>query len=630
MRTSKWMITAALLVSISAAAQQAADQQSAQPPAQSPAPAATTGGNTTPATPADASQQPAASPAPADGSQPAATQSNQAAAAALAEPETPSVQPAPVTMDQVVNLFILREHGLMKMLAKRTPVVETYLQNLSSDPQLGPVPSDDHYFLGRLDMGETVDRKDYLKDDEKEGMQARLLGGFHKLYRVEYQPVGFSWMVYADRSDFDREHYDFTYIRREFLGDVRCLVFDVKPKPKSGRGRFLGRVWVEDQDFNIVRLNGTYSQGVKNTYFFHMDSWRLNLIPGYWVPSYIYSEEGDFSAGAKNRIAFKAQTRIWGYDLKKGGKDDELTQIRVDSVKDETASTQDASPLQAERVWQQQAEDNVVERLTSAGLLAPDGEVDKILQTVVNNLEVTNNIDLPRPVRTRVLLTAPLETFSVGNTIVISRGLIDVLPDEASLAAVLSHELAHIILGHNLGSQFAFNDRMLFSDDSTYQNLGFRHIPEEEAAADKKALELLKNSPYAQKLDNVGLFLKILQQRAGTMNALLTTHLGNPLASGGTVTRLSGLSTQGPALDVNKLDQIAALPLGGRIKINPWDDKAEMVKTAPVAITSARDKMPFEVTPFYPRLARFGVTATGAAPTSAAAASTTPSATPSN
>ena len=100
--------------------------------------------------------------------------------------------------------------------------------------------------------------------------------------------------------------------------------------------------------------------------------------------------------------------------------------------------------------WQQQAEDNVLERLQNAGLLAPAGDVDKVLQTVVNNLEVTNNIDLPRPVRTRVLLTSPLETFSVGNTIVISRGLIDVLPDEASLAMVLSHELAHIVLGHNL------------------------------------------------------------------------------------------------------------------------------------------------------------------------------------
>jgi Peptidase family M48 len=596
MRTMNWILTAALLVSVSAAAQQAADSQaSAQPTA------------------ADATQT-SQQPTPAE-SQPTQSSPQQVPAQTMAPPAT---VPAPTTMDQVVNLFIEREHGLIKALANRTPVVETYLQNLTADPQLGPIPSEDHYFLGRLDMGETVDRKDYLKEEQK-SMQSRLLGGFQKLYKVQYQPMGFSWMVYADRTDFDREHYDFRYVRREFLGDVRCLVFDVTPKPKSGRGRFLGRLWVEDQGYNIVRLNGTYYPAPRNSYFFHMDSWRLNLIPGYWVPAFIYSEEGDFSAGVKNKLAFKAQTRIWGYDLKKGGKDDELTNIRVDSVQDSSTTAQDASPLQAERVWQQQAEDNVVERLTAAGLLAPEGDVDHILQTVVNNLEVTNNIDLPRPVRTRVLLTSPLETFSVGNTIVISRGLVDVLPDEASLAAVLSHELAHIVLGHNLGSKYAFNDRMLFSDDSTYQNLGFKHIPEEETAADKKAVDFLKNSPYAQKLDNVGLFLKALQQRAPALNALLTTHLGNPLAEGGQVGRLSALATQGPALDNNKLDQIAALPLGGRVKINPWDDKAEMVKTAPVAITSARDKMPFEVTPFFPRLSRYGgSTAPATAPTTAA------------
>ena len=584
MRTSKAIFTAVLLASMSAAAQQAAESQPSQQ----------------------------ASPATEQSAQ---AQTSQAAPAAQIAP--PAAVPTPTTMDQVVNLFIEREHGLIKALATRTPVVETYLQNLTADPQLGPVPSADHYFLGRLDMGETIDRKDYLKEEDK-GMQARLLGGFQKLYKVQYQPMGFSWMVYADRSDFDREHYDFRYARREFLGDVRCLVFDVTPKKGAGKGRFLGRIWVEDQGFNIVRLNGTYVPAPRNSYFFHMDSWRLNLIPGYWVPSFIYSEEGDFSAGVKNKLAFKAQTRIWGYDLKKGGKDDELTQIRVDSVTDESAAAQDASPLQAERVWQQQAEDNVVERLTNAGLLAPAGDVDRILQTVVNNLEVTNNIDLPRPVRTRVLLTSPLETFSVGNTIVISRGLVDVLPDEASLAAVLSHELAHIVLGHNLGSKYAFNDRMLFSDEGTYQNLGFKHIPEEEQAADKKAVDLLKNSPYAQKLDNVGLFLKALQLRAPQLNALLTTHLGNPLAENGTVNRLSALATQGPALDNSKLDQIAALPLGGRVKINPWDDKAEMVKTAPVAITSARDKMPFEVTPFFPRLIRYGTGVNApAAPTTA-------------
>jgi hypothetical protein len=465
-----------------------------------------------------------------------------------------------------------------------------------------------------------VDRRDYLSKGDS--FQSRLMGGFSKLFKFEYKPMGFSWMIFADREDFDRSHYEFRYVHREFLGDVRCIVFDVTPKKDAGKGRFLGRIWVEDQDFNIVRLNGTYAPRPRNSYFFHMDSWRLNLIPGYWVPTYIYSEEGDFSYGAKDKMAFKAQSRIWGYDLKNSGKEDELTQVLVDStVKDESPSAQDASPLQAQREWLQQAEDNVVERLEHAGLLAPEGEVDKILQTVVTNMQITNNIELPRPLRTRVMLTSPLETFSVGNTIIVSRGLIDVLPDEGSLAMVLSHELAHIVLGHNLGSKFAFNDRMLFSDESTYQNFGFRHVPEEEVAADKKAVDLLKSSPYAQKLETAGLFLKELSTRAPQLSALLTAHLGNGFTDGnGQVARLSVLMNSAPALDPNKLDQISALPLGGRVRLNAWDNRVELIKAAPVAITSARDKMPFEVTPFFPRLTRYGTGANPTSPTTTAAA----------
>jgi hypothetical protein len=596
MRTWKWMLTAFLLITLSAMAQQTADQSSSNA----------------------ASSQPATTSAPAaqpTASQPANSASAQSTAASAA-------MAPPTTMDQVVDRAIQREHGLMEMLKTRTPLVETYLQNLKADPKLGPVPSEDHYFLGRLDLADSIDRRDYLSRDES--FQKNLLGGVSKLFKFEYKPMGFSWMIFADREDFDRTHYGFKYVHREFLGDVRCLVFDVTPKKDAGKGRFLGRIWVEDQDYNIVRLNGTYAPRPRNAFYFHMDSWRLNLIPGYWVPAYIYSEEGDFSYGAKDKMAFKAQSRIWGYDLKKGVKEDELTSLRVDSVKDETPSTTDASPLEAQREWQQQAEDNVLERLQESGLVAPEGEVDKVLLTVVNNLIVTNNIDLPRPVRTRVMITSPLETFSVGNVIVVSRGLIDVLPDEASLAMVLSHELAHIVLGHNLGSKFAFNDRMLFSDESTYGNFGFRHNPEEETAADAKAMELLKNSPYAQKLDVPSLFLKELTERAPTLSALLTAHLGNSFTNDkGQLVRLSALATTGPALDPSKLDQIAALPMGGRVKLNAWTDRVELTKSAPVAITSARDKMPFEVTPFFPRLSRLNSDANVGGTTSAS--NTTPS-----
>jgi Peptidase family M48 len=550
-------------------------------------------------------------------------------AAPSAQPSTPAaVQPVsatpglalaqaparvPVSVDQVEDMIIEREHALIEFLKNRTPLIETYLQNLTPDMKLGAVPKDDHYFLGRLDMAASIDRRDYLTKEAS--FEKNLMGGFTKLFRIQYQPLGFSWMVFADRQNFDRNHYDFHYIRREFLGEVKCLVFDVTPKKNAGVGMFKGQIWVEDQDYNIVRLNGTYVPRPKNAYYFHMDSWRLNLVPGYWIPAYIYSEEGDFSYGSHDKLAFKAQSRIWGYDVTRDSREDELTDLKVDAVKDESPVSQDLSPLEAQRAWQQQAEDNVLDRLQRAGLLAPAGDVDKVLQTVVNNILFTNNIDLPRPVRARVMVTYPLETFSVGNTIVISRGLIDTLPDEASLAAVLSHELAHIVLGHNLGSKFAFTDRMLFSDESTYQNFGFRHNPEEEKAADAKAIDLLKNSPYAQKLAGPGLYLKQLQARAPELSALLTSHLGNGFTDDkGQVTRLSALMISAPSLDEGKLDQIAALPLGGRIKLDPWQDHVEMIKAAPVSITSVRDKMPFEVTPFFPRLTRLGTTASTEAP----------------
>jgi hypothetical protein len=510
------------------------------------------------------------------------------------------------TMDQVVDRAIEREHALMEMLKTRTPLVETYLQDLKFEPRVGPAPVQDHYFLGRMDLSESLDRRDYLSKDTS--FEKRLLGGFNRLYSLEYKPMGFSWMIYADRNHFNRQTYDFKFEHREFLGDVRCMVFEVSAKRGTGNGRFHGRIWVEDQDYNIVRLNGTYEPRPRNAYFFHMDSWRLNLVQGYWVPAYIYSEEGDFGYRSKGQIAFKAQTRLWGYDLQKDGQSRELTKVLVDStVKDESRTEQDASPLQAEWQWQQQAGDNVIERLQSAGLLAPEGEVDKVLETVVKNLLISNNVELPGQVRTRVMLTSPLETFSVGSNIVISRGLLDVLPDEACLAMVLSHELAHIILGHSLGRKFAFYDRLLFSDESTYQNLGFRHVPEEETAADQKALDLLKNSPYAQKLDTPGLFLRELAARGRALSALLTPHLGNGFTDRkGSVDRMVALMNSAPALDPNKLGQIAALPLGGRVKLNAWDDHAELTKTTPVPVTSARGKMALEVTPFFPRLTRYG------------------------
>ena len=208
-----------------------------------------------------------------------------------------------------------------------------------------------------------------------------------------------------------------------------------------------------------------------------------------------------------------------------------------------------------------------------------------------------------------------LETFSIGQSIVISRGLIDVLPDEASLAMVLSDELAHIALGHRTDTMFAFSDQTMFEDSQILQKLRLGRSEREIEAASRKAVEMLSNSPYKGKLANAGLFLKVLESRAPYLMNLIQANLGNQLASDGDLLRLSELAGKAPELDEGKMEQIAALPLGSRIKLDPWTNTLQLVKTKPVALLSARDKMPFEVTPFAIHLTRIQNSLKAAKPT---------------
>jgi hypothetical protein len=535
-------------------------------------------------------------------SAPQAAATDSAPAGQVAETLSP---PPPASFNDVMDRVVQREHLFLAQMRHMRPMVETYLQDTKTDKDGNTSPVKDQYFLGRLDMSDGPEDTSFVGQP---GFGHRMLNRLTSVYAMHFLPLGFAQMVVLD-TDFQKKYYNFTFVRREFLGEVRCLVIDVEPRKDSGTGRFMGRIWVEDQDYNVVRFNGTYSPHPKTSFYLHFDSWRLNMRPGTWLPAYIYSEESDLKYHMSKSLHFRAQTRLWGYDLKALSKNSEFTQILVDSpqsIKDQSDVGADATPVVAERMWERQAEDNAVERLQKIGLIAPPGEVDKILQTVVNNLLVTNNIDLQGDVRCRVLLTSPLESFTIGHTIVISRGLLDVLPDEASLAMVLAHELSHIVLGHKFDTKLAFNDRMFFPDEDSFQRLDFKRRSSDEEAADTKALELLKNSPYKDKLATAGLFLKALQERAPDLPNLIRPHMGNSFAEGKGI-RMSALLASAPQLDPNRTDQIAALPLGGRIKMDPWTDQVELAKAKPVALTSAKEKMPFEITPFFPYLTRLSI-----------------------
>jgi hypothetical protein len=519
----------------------------------------------------------------------------------------------PRTMEQVVDRVVTNENRLNQQIRQYTPLVETYIQNLKPDKDLGNVPAGDKYFLGRADFHRGVE---LVSLSQTQGKGKKILGSVGNFFSfaMQFLPDGFLQMIFLDTNGFDRQHYKFDYVRREFLGEVRCLVFDVTPLEKSGKGRFLGRIWVEDQDFNIVRFNGAYGGGGHSSWYFHFDSWRTNVQAGLWMPSFVYSEERELHYAVAKKLDFKAQTRLWGYNLGHAAQEQELSKILVETpVQDDTKTANDLTPVQAQRSWDRQAEENVADRLERIGLMAPKGEVDKVLETVVNNLEVTNNLDVDPEVHCRVLMTTTLESFTLGHTIVLSRGLIDVMPDEASLATVIAHELGHVVLGHRMDSNYAFFDQLLVEDKDTFRHFYFARTPAEEQAADAKAILFLNNSPYKSQLGNAGLFLTALQSRQKEIPNLISAHLGDRVPA------IADLKTVAPADAKQNPLMLAALPIGGRVKLDPWLDKLELIKSKPIGTIAEREKMPFEVTPFMPYLTRFGSEAVKPIAASAAA-----------
>jgi hypothetical protein len=505
-------------------------------------------------------------------------------------------------VERLLDGIVRQENQLIEDLKASSAIIETYIQEIPEPGKAIEPVVRDHYFLGRLEFAKGLNYTAISDRSEAPGGWKRLLT---KNRSAAFYASGFAQMVLPDADSFKRETYRFDYVRREFLGEVRCLVFDVAPIDVKVRGKFKGRIWVEDHGLQIVRFNGTYTHGSASHLYFHFDSWRVNVESGRWVPAFIYVEESQPTAKGLGVPRFKAQSRLWSFHAAKGGKLDELASIAVEAekpIKDDAVASEN-SPLESQRSWERQAESNILERLEKSGLLAPAGPVDAVLNTVLNNLIVSNHLNVEA--NGRVLLTTPLETFSVGQTIVISRGLVDVLPDEASLAMVLSDELAHIALGHRTDTHFAFSDQIMLRDGELLKRLQLARPAEEIAAAGIKAVEMLSNSPYSAKLANAGLFLKALGAQSAQLPNLIHANLGNQFADGSGRARLDSLAAKAPELQQDKLEQIPALPLGSRIKLNPWDNQITLVKTQSVSLLSARDKLPFEITPFMIQLARF-------------------------
>jgi len=559
----------------------------------------------------------------------------------------------------LIDKAIVRETETVKVIKERTPLVETYIQNMRPAPGVVQEPESDEQHLTRVEFGKHINDDDYAKNPVKEKQDHKIgslfkhsLGfssGLGDSLHLQYQESGFVRMLVMDDTSFNRQTYNFGYVRNEFLGSVPTAVFDVTPiKVKSlipggnkNAGEFFGRIWVETHNGNVVRFNGDVSGSEKDyKEYYHFDSWRTNVQPDLWLPNSIYVEETDPKSPTKT-LQFKAINHVWGYVLKVPEKEAENTSLEVEGATDVSNDAQDVSPLGAQRAWVQQAEDNVIERLFEAGLLdAPGSEFDKTLEALASNILAYNNITVSRPIRVRTMMTEPLESLAVGNTIILSKGLVDttgiVTQDGAqqagNLNAVLAFQLAHIILGHRLDTKYAFNDRLIFPDRVSFKKIPMHHTDADNEAAAKEAMTLLSAPELASSQPYFALYLEQLKARARSLKALNDPMIGDGLIKPGSdgVFWMQALVAKGEKLDNNNLKQQPAMPLSSFLRFDPWTDKLIPMHSAFEPILSAADKMPFEVEPVYLKLSYYKAPAppADAAPPTAAPAAAPAAAAP--
>ena len=199
-----------------------------------------------------------------------------------------------------------------------------------------------------------------------------------------------------------------------------------------------------------------------------------------------------------------------------------------------------------------------------------------------------------------------------------------------NLYAILAFQVAHIIQGHRLDTKYAFNDRLLFPDTSAFVRIPMHHTDKDNEEAAKKTVELLQPKELSAAASQFGLYLAQLGERSKALTSLDEPMLGDSLIKDPKTRTfwLQPLVSNGEKLDVANLKQNAAMPLSSFLRYDPWTDQVVQMHTAYEPLLSARDKMPFEVTPVYLRLAYYKAptTAIDQAAAAAAAAGANPAA----
>jgi Peptidase family M48 len=500
--------------------------------------------------------------------------------------------------DEMAAKIVAREHHVAQGLDDFHPLVETYVQVLRAH-QDEVSPWYDRHFLSLAEFRGGLRALRFKPRNAEIWRDLSEYADSLTPLTLEYNPDGFVAMAYPDPGTFDLFHYHFQYAGTEQLGALHCLVFDVHPSANHKKGLFEGKIWVEDQNLTIVRFKGIYDGSNISSKYLHFDSWRVNPKPDLWVPAVIYSEEQalpccGFWKLNWTKIHFRAETRFWGYGLHSldSAVATSVAPGMAQSSRFVVSAFRSAELNDRPRGSRPGIEDGPVQELEQIGLLSPSGEVEEGLQRIVANIVAANHLSLRREVQCRVLLTSNLESAALGHTIVLSRGLLEFLPNEAVLAAVLAHNLAHISSADSQNANVSVENAPISDPREVSRQLSFEHSAKEEAQANSLEQQWIQQLPYSNSSDAVREFALALRERSPQIGQLLKPFIGESIL-------------QTLAVDQDRIKRVgrneatvsSSLPLARKISIDPWSDRASLATAAGKDAAPQSDTVALEMDP---------------------------------
>lgn len=203
----------------------------------------------------------------------------QAAAAAK-----PSASASPVDAEKIIRAFSAKETEFQRALReygfKRDAVIQT----------IG---------LGGQISGEYRRVSRFVMDDSGKRFEKILFSPMSTLQELQISPSDIEDLGGVNAFALESSkinQYNFTYVGKERIDELNLYAFDVAPKvmpdPKKSKERFFqGRIWVDDQDLQIVKSRGKSVPESKDDRKPTFETFREQVGGRYWFPTYTYADE---------------------------------------------------------------------------------------------------------------------------------------------------------------------------------------------------------------------------------------------------------------------------------------------------------------------------------------------------